>query len=422
MATADKNGSWAEHGRVLPGHRTKPKVIDQILTDGRVVQLGEDQTFSPQMMQDLLRGCFEDICLKNGHFHLSAQGLNGKNVCFYVRNISHLGGDWGSEKKRIQIGSDFPAFYNENKRAGEETILLGVYHYYQNNAGVVLFVCFSSETYATRATHNSAAHIHTIDLIRAQKNGVYRRIDRCGNELLVLNKENFIRHINAIRGAQEISAVQKDRELLRYLDKMFDSMPRRFVGIDCYKEMMSADDKSRMNQSAWEGWYYEFYVQRYLREHPTQDVIWWSKKEQGELDFDLKFPYREWFYGDVKSDDVRKDVQGNLKESIDFLVKEKNGRLWYVAIAFTPEKDADHGYETTKWWNRQLDKFDKPLSYCKRMKYAIDIKRMDIYEISVDTIPYLKEYRPSPCGKIQRKPKYKIPSKMKEFLRIYERV
>jgi len=149
--------------------------------------------------------------------------------------------------------------------------------------------------------------------------------------------------------------------------------------------------------------------------------FWWLKKGQGELDFDLRFPYCEWFYGDVKSDDVKKDVQGNLKESIDFLVKEKNGRLWYVAIAFTPEKDADHGYETTRWWNKQLGKVDRPLSYCTKMKYAINIKRMDIYEISADTIPYLKEYFPSPCAGKPRRPKYKIPNKMKEFLRIYER-
>ena len=52
------------------------------------------------------------------------------------------------------------------------------------------------------------------------------------------------------------------------------------------------------------------------------------------------------------------------------------------------------------------------------MKYSIDINRMDIYEITQSTIPYLKEYRPSPCKGKDRKPKYLIPHKMKEFLRI----
>lgn len=177
-----------------------------------------------------------------------------------------------------------------------------------------------------------------------------------------------------------------------------------------------------MNQGAWEGRYYEFFVQRYLATHPTDKVVWWSKKTQGELDFDLRFPYREWFYGDVKSDDISKDVQGNLKESIDFLIKEKGGRLWYIAIEFTPEKDSDHGFKTTKWWNTQLGKLDRLMSYSTRMKYSIAINKMEIFEITIDTLPYLKEYAVSPCDGKPRRLKYKIPNKMKEFLRIYEHV
>lgn len=420
MATKYKTGSWAEHGRVLPGCRTRPKAIDQILENGKVFCTGADQTFSPKQINSKLQTLFPDVEFRNRRPMLGPVTSTGKGVCFYTRNINHLGGDWGSEKKRIQIGTDFPKLYSQNVAKGIETILLGIYHYYPDaNTGVELFVCFSSKTYASRNTNNSAAHIHTIDLVNAQKNGVYRRIDKSGNELLVLNKVNFIKHINAIRGKDEVDAIQKDRELLAYLDDMFNSMPRKFNGIECYKEMMAAHDQTRMNQGAWEGWYYEFFVQRYLTAHPTDRVVWWSKKEQGELDFDLRFPYREWFYGDVKSDDVSKDVQGNLKESIDFLVKEKGGRLWYIAIEFTPEKDSDHGYETTKWWNTQLGKLDRLMSYSTRMKYSIEINRMEIFEITIDTLRYLKEYAVSPCAGKPRKLKYKIPNKMKEFLRIY---
>lgn len=106
---------------------------------------------------------------------------------------------------------------------------------------------------------------------------------------------------------------------------MFDSMPRYLKGIDCFREMMEAKDTTRMNQGVWEGWYYEFFVERYLREHPTDAIIWWSKKGEDQLDFDLRFPYEDWFYGDMKSDAQKKDVQGNLKENIDFLVLEMVG-------------------------------------------------------------------------------------------------
>ena len=130
----------------------------------------------------------------------------------------------------------------------------------------------------------------------------------------------------------------------RYKTEVLMGRRRPLICIACFREMMEAHDTSRMRQGAWEGWYYEFYVRRYLHDNPTDNIIWWSKKGKGELDFDLRFPYCEWFFGDVKSDGKGKDVQGNLKDNVDFLVLEKGGRLWYVAIEFTPEKDSDHGY------------------------------------------------------------------------------
>lgn len=422
MATIYKKGKWATSGRVLPGCRTAPKRIDQLLEDGTVIQIDHDQKLSPTEIKALLRGCFPDGREKDGRVFLSALNATGRCVSFYTRNISHLGGEWGPEKKRIQIGTDFPKLFQQNQANNTETALLGIYHYYPDNkSGVVLFVCFSSVTYSRKHSNNSAAHVHTIDLLNAQKHGVYRRLDKAGNELLVLDRDNFIKHINSLRGAEEVDSVKKDRETLDYLGSMFDSMPRRLVGIDCYKEMMAANDTQRMNQAAWEGWYPEFYIENYLIAHPTSNIVWWSKKGQGKLDFDLRFPYRKWFYGDVKSDAKDKDVQGNVKDNVDILVQQNNGRLWYIAIDFTPDRDANHGYTTTLWWNKRLGKTDKPMSYCKRMKYAITINRMDVYEITTNTIRFLDIYTPSPCAGKDRRPKYKIPSGMKEYLRIYQR-
>lgn len=421
MATIYKKGPWAENGRVLPGCRTKPKKIEQVLSDGSFVCVGADQIFTPNEIRKLLSDCFPDAQTQNQRILLPAFNPNGRRVYFYPRNIYHLGGDWSSEKKRIQIGEDFPGIYNANQEKNIETVLLGIYHYFPDGKnGVILFVCFSANTYARRKTHNSAAHIHTNDLQNAQKNGVYRRLDRFGNEIFVLDRKNFIKHINGLRGGDEIDVIKKDKAVLKYLGRIFDSIPKNLKGIDCFQEMMSANDTTRMNQGAWEGWYFEFFVEKYLREHPTCDIVWWSKKENGQLDFDLRFTYEKWFYGDIKSDAQKKDVQGNLKKNIDFLVLENGGRLWYIALDFTPEMDAEHNYVTTRWWNQRLGKIDNLMSYCKRMKYAIKINKMEVYELTESTIRYLKPYQPSPCAGKARQWKYKIPNKMKEFLRIYE--
>ena len=227
MTTIYKKGTWAECGRVKPGCRTKPKIIDQILSDGSVICIGYDQKFTPTEIKNLLADCFPDLEIIDSRVCISAINKTGKSVCFYIRNINHLGGDWGPEKKRIQIGNDFPSLYIENRKNNIETVLLGIYHYFPDGKnGVTLFACFSSNTYAERHTHNSAAHIHTIDLLNAQKNGVYRRLDKSGNEILVLDKTNFIKHINSIRGGEEVAVIKKDREILDYLGAMFDSMPR----------------------------------------------------------------------------------------------------------------------------------------------------------------------------------------------------
>lgn len=428
MAKQYKSGKWAESGRVMPGQRVEEKHIDQLLSNGDVIVVGDDQKFSQRQIKDVLISIFGNECEeKNGRILLKNKTASGKSICFYTRNIIHLGGFWSSEKKRIEIGTDYPDLYRENLKNNIETILLGVYHYYPDDKdGLTMFVCFSSDTYASRSTNNSAAHIHTIDLQNALKYGVYRRLDRADNELLVLDKENFKKHIDSLRSGSELQVIKNDKELLNYFGLMYSSLPKTLNGIQCYKEMFAANADNK-NQSAWEGWYIEYYVKKYLSEHPTDGIKWWSSKKKDDLDFDLKFTTEENFYGDVKSDDAKKSVQGNKKSNIDILVKDKNGRLWYVVFEFTPEKDSEHENETTIWWNTALNadksvrKKPKDLfTYKERMKYAIHLNNLSVYEINQFAFKYLKVFYVSPCDGKPREPKYQIPNKMKEYLRIYQ--
>lgn len=419
MAKQYKSGEWAKNGRVMPGKRTKEKHIDQILSNGEVIVVGKDQKFSPKEFREVLVNLFPEAVEKDGRLFLDKKTKNGKAIGFYTRNIYHLGGNWSSEKKRIEIGKDFLNFYKKNKANNIETVLLGCYHYYPNGKnGVILFVCFSADTYATRDVNNSAAHIHTIDLQNALKYGVYRRLDKSDNELLVLDKTNFVNHINGLRSETELQVIKNDKQLLEYFGKMYAELPKTLYGIQCYEQMFADNDQNR-KQGAWEGWYMEYYVKKYLNTHPSDAIEWWSSKKKSDLDFDLKFLTEENFYGDVKSDDAKKSVQGNKKSNIDILVKEKHGRLWYVVFEFSPEKDSKHNNETTIWWNKKLGK-EKLLSYSTRMKYSITFENMNVYEINQFAFKYLKEFEVSPCNGKSREKKYRIPNKMKEYLRIYQ--
>lgn len=428
MAKKKKSGPWAEGERVMPGKRTAPKYIDQLLSNGKIVVIGNDQTFSTKEKNELLNNLFpNELEMINKQLYFKQKTHNGKKLCFCTRNVIHLGGYWSSEKKRIEVPDDFPEFYEENKRKNVETILLGIYHYYPDEKdGIRLYVSFSSNTYASRKTNNSAAHVHTIDLQNALSNGVYRRLDNAGNELIVLDESNFIKYIHDLITGSELQVIKDEKQLLNYFGKMYTSLPKTLNGIQCYKEMFAANADNK-NQSAWEGWYIEYYVKKYLNEHPVDGIEWWSSKKQGDLDFDLKFSMAKNFYGDVKSDNIKKSVQGNKKSNIDILVKDKNGRLWYVVFEFTPEKDTDHENETTIWWNKALnaDKTvrKKPkdlLTYKERMKYAIHLNNLSVYEINQFSFKYLKVFYVSPCDGKPREPKYQIPNKMKEYLRIYQ--
>lgn len=396
MAKTYKSGSWAQSGRVMPGQRTKETHTDQLLANGSVVTTNKDQLFSPKEVKALLTSIFPEAKEKNGRIYVYAENEKGKSVAFYTRNIYHLGGNWSAEKKRIAIVKDFLEFYESNKRHNTETILLGLYHYYPDGQnGVELFVCFSATTYAQRNANGSAAHIHIVDLQNALKYGIYRRLDKSGNELLVLNKENFAKHINELRKGNELPAITSDKQLLEYFGQIYVSLPKTLYGIQCYEEMFADNDNNR-KQGAWEGWYIEYYVKKYLAQHPVDAISWWSSKRKGDLDFDLKFLTEEHFYGDVKSDDAHKSVQGNKKNSVDILVKEHGGRLWYVVFEFAPEKDSNHGYETTIWWNKKLGK-DNTLSYSTRMKHSITLQHLNVYEINQFAFKYLKEYAVSPA-------------------------
>ena len=93
--------------------------------------------------------------------------------------------------------------------------------------------------------------------------------------------------------------------------------------------------------------------------------------------------------------------------------------MWYVVFEFVPEKDSEHEHQTTMWWNKKLGK-SNVLSYATRMKYAISLRHLSVYEINQFAFKYLKEFAVSPCAGKPRELKYRIPHAMKEYLRIYQ--
>jgi hypothetical protein len=58
---------------------------------------------------------------------------------------------------------------------------LGVYSYKNQNT----FCLFDTAKYKNNQLNNSSAHIHTMDLHKARKDGIFEKTDKQGNNIIV---------------------------------------------------------------------------------------------------------------------------------------------------------------------------------------------------------------------------------------------
>jgi DNA (cytosine-5)-methyltransferase 1 len=392
------------------------KQVEQVNNSGEVVT-GFDQVYTRKEINSLFSRMFSEQVVFDQH-----QAIVSGKIGILSLNVTYLGGNWEPYKKRIQIQPYFRTVYQENEDRHLSTIFAGVYHHDSLN----LFVVFKGEPYIRRKCHNSSAHVHTLDLVFGVKRGSYRRIDSNNNEFYVFDEKHFVLYVRSLITGKPIPGfVDKEKQLLSFFGDFYDSMKKDLRGIDCYEEMSAANDNNAW-QNHWEGFYTEFLFKKYLDEHPTQLLKWWSKKGKQQVDLDLCFDEGKWFFGDMKTDRVAGEIQGNKQSTILRVVKDNHGRVWYVVIGFTSEMDVDHDGVTTHWWNahKPPKSSKKPVSpdeCLSLMKYSIHINQIEVFDINELTLPYMTQFAVSPCGGKAREPKLKITRTAKDFFRIYEK-
>jgi hypothetical protein len=50
---------------------------------------------------------------------------------------------------------------------------------------------FDTAKYKNNQLNNSSAHIHTMDLHKARKDGIFEKTDKQGNNIIVFTEQNF---------------------------------------------------------------------------------------------------------------------------------------------------------------------------------------------------------------------------------------
>ena len=180
--------------------------------------------------------------------------------------------------------------------------------------------------------------------------------------------------------------------MYRIFNNFFDDINHSWNGIDCYSEMMSKN-YHRSNQPEWPGSYLEYLFEHYLETHldSIKGFVKYSPDRSSDgIDLDLLFPTLQE-RGDLKAHSNNGSaIPGNKTQTIQDCIK--NGKsVYYIVFNHDTEKDKDHNYVVTEYWNTALGKLDDLRSYSAKMKYSVHLTSYMILEINEKNYHYLND-------------------------------
>lgn len=374
------------------------KKVEQLSSQCEVV-LDYAEVLSKKEIKEIVTKYFPNTFVRDGFIY----GRYDKtDFSIFIKNISYLGNPHPIFKKRIQISSEFKRIYQENSNRNIKTLLLGIYKY----KDTLLFCDFDTSTYVKNNLHNSSAHVVINDLRNGMEKGFFQKRDLRGNKIVVFNKENIN---DFYKYKFEVTQIESKFEIVNTFDDFFNSIPKKWNGIDCYKEMID-DNYNNKFQSEWTGYYLEFLMSKYIDKHHLYDVVRYEQnKFKNGIDLDLYFS-KISSYGDLKAHSTHsKAVLGNDKSTIDKLME--NGNIYYIVCNHDTQMDKDNNYVVTNFWNSVQNKTDL-MSYANKMKYSATLKSYYILEINKYNSKYLDVYKQgkNSDGK-DRNPKISISAK-----------
>lgn len=352
--------------------------VEQIKRDNSVC-LDKGEILSRAEIKKIILSKFNNVYEKDKYIY--GEYENHK-FCLFFKNVSYLGTPHPVFKKRVQISLDFKKLYEKNKKENINTLILGVYKYNDT----LLFCDFDSRTYINNKTHNSSAHVYTIDLLNGKRNGIFTKKDFKGNTITVFDEFNIKNYFAYKFSSSDIDGV----EIFDTLDDFFNSMVKEWHGIECYMEMVENNFSNKF-QPEWPGFYLEYKLSKFLNENHKTDLICYSQnKKKGDIDLDLYFP-KLGFYGDLKAHSVGSGgIQGNDYDTIMELLEKQS--IYYVVCNHDTVKDKDCGYEVTEFWNKAQSKSDKR-SYGNKMKNRVYLKGYQILELNKYNKQYLNIFK-----------------------------
>ncbi len=371
-----------------------------------------DQTYSPSELRRIISWYF--------HTNDSLIGEYG-NIKYriHVKNITYLGKPWELYKKRIQLWPNLLELIQKDYESGFIPLIVGVYHYNRTT----VFADFDVDSYIDKKSNNSAAHIHTYDLQRAIKEGLYSKTDRNGNHIAVFSPG----YVDAFL-FRKFSSTPHQTPIERVNELLYDfyvSIPSHWNGIDCYKQMAEINHP-KQRETEWPGFYHEVLFEQFLNSQPERKKIicFQQNKAKGDLDFDLFYPEMNCF-GDLKCHTIgEQDIPGNKIENLISALEA--GPLYYVICEHLTEKDSPPDYETLTFWNKNVRDKKKRGSNVDsqkgRMKASVDLIDFVVVQIDQYNYSHLSSFQKGfmNSNNIPRGEKFSIPMKLLEDFIIHK--
>ena len=385
------------------------KKVDQILKNGEIIS-DYDEKLTTSEIYDI----YKEMFLNETHKDRKQYIVYGK-IALLTANVTYLGHPHPEFKKRIQLKTYYTDYVASNTKHGLKTLYVGIYSYKKTR----LFVVFEPTTYQDKKSHNSSAHVYSMNLQYAQKAGDFTKTDYFGNIIHIFKPDLFKEYIKQLANIPNYTLSYDDilKEIYNYFAGFFKGINKTWYGLKAYAEMQNAKYKN-YRQNEWQGWYFEYLFEKYLNENKTNVVSIYGDKKKDGIDFDLVFSKDKWLFGDLKADEINSDIIGNKFNSFEKVIVEHNGQVYYICALCECEKDSDHDYEVTKYWNelRDEDKQYKNIEeiktgYGSKMKHSLKIKEFNILKID-NTMYEILKLKPYKQGKNSdgkpREPKLKI--------------
>ncbi len=307
-----------------------------------------------------------------------------------IKNITYLGfksGEDRTAKKRVQFSNKLLPSFNSKS---SDKVVLG---HYINDDGQRLYVLFKLKS--SKIGKSKSSHVNVYDLKNGFEHGIHTKIDKRGNEIIVLKPEFLV---------DVLSSLSTPNPWSDFANYLISESPEW----DAKKSIKEMNDKffTHAKQTEWAGWYLEYLAEDFFKGKGTVEAPCDIKFGTWKPDAFYEVPSELKFHSEGKN-----EIPGNDLEGIS-MAADKYGRIFLFVVSASVVMESDE-FEISKW---RADYFDREFvrkPNKRKLKSSAKITKVEFRYYNLEDIKKLKLFnqgKNSNGNARKPKPKYDASS------------